>query len=67
MYRLKFIDNFRFISTSLSSLVDNLSEKLIVISVKIVNLNLIICHSKIISYIFNVLSVKRILRKTIKN
>ena len=27
MYRLKFIDNFRFMSTSLSSLVDNLSEK----------------------------------------
>ena len=26
-YRLKFIDSFRFISTSLSSLVDNLSEK----------------------------------------
>ena len=25
-YRLKFIDNFRFVSTSLSSLVDNLSE-----------------------------------------
>ena len=27
-YRLKFIDSFRFMSTSLSSLVDNLSEKL---------------------------------------
>ena len=27
-HRLKFIDNFRFMSTSLSSLVDNLSEKL---------------------------------------
>ena len=27
-YRLKFIDSFRFISTSLSSLVGNLSEKL---------------------------------------
>ena len=26
MYRLKFIDSFRFMSTSLSSLVDNLSE-----------------------------------------
>ena len=26
-YRLNFIDSFRFISTSLSSLVDNLSEK----------------------------------------
>ena len=26
MYKLKFIDSFRFISTSLSSLVDNLSE-----------------------------------------
>ena len=28
MYKLKFIDSFRFLSTSLSSLVDNLSEKL---------------------------------------
>ena len=26
--RLKFIDSFRFMSTSLSSLIDNLSEKL---------------------------------------
>ena len=26
MYRLKFIDSFRFMSTSLSSLVDSLSE-----------------------------------------
>ena len=25
-YKVKFIDNFRFMSTSLSSLVDNLSE-----------------------------------------
>ena len=28
MYRLNFIDSFRFMSTSLSSLADNLSEKL---------------------------------------
>ena len=28
MYRLNFIDSFRFMSTSLSSLGDNLSEKL---------------------------------------
>ena len=27
-YKLKFIDSFRFMSTSLSNLVDNLSEKL---------------------------------------
>ena len=27
-YKLKFIDSFRFMSTSLSSLVDNFSEKL---------------------------------------
>ena len=27
-YKLKFIDSFRFISTSLSSLSDNISEKL---------------------------------------
>ena len=27
-YRLKFTDSFRFMSTSLSSLVDNLSEKI---------------------------------------
>ena len=27
-YKLKFIDSFRFISTSLSSLADNISEKL---------------------------------------
>ena len=46
-YRLKFIDSFRFMSTLLSSLVDNLSEKEII--VKIVNLNLIICHMRIIN------------------
>ena len=28
LYRLKFIDSFRFMSTSLSSLVDNLSDRL---------------------------------------
>ena len=47
-YRLKFIDSFRFMPTSLSSLVDNIYLKnFIVISVKIVNLNLIICYSNI--------------------
>ena len=47
-YRLKFIDSFGFMSTWLSSFVDNLSEKHHSdISVKIVNLNLIICQSKI--------------------
>ena len=29
IYRIKFIDSFRFISTSLSKLVDNLSNKII--------------------------------------
>ena len=29
IYRIKFIDNFRFMSTSLSTLVDNLSNKII--------------------------------------
>ena len=47
--KLKFTDSFRFMSTSLSSLVDNLSEKIHSVSLNIVNLNLIICQSKIIN------------------
>ena len=51
-HRLKFIDSFRFMSTSLPSLVVLLIiylKNFIVIDVKIVILNLIICQSKIIN------------------
>ena len=41
-YKIKFIDSYRFMSTSLSNLVNNLSEGLIMISAQIVNLVLII-------------------------
>ena len=40
--KIKFIDSYRFMSTSPSKLVDNLSEVFIMISVKIVSLILII-------------------------
>ena len=42
-YKIKFIDNFRFMSSSLSKLVDNLSEGFIIINVLIVNLISITC------------------------
>ena len=51
-YRLKFTDSFTFMSTSLSSLVDDLSEKL---------------HSDKSKDCKYVLSVKIIIRETIKN
>ena len=56
-YKLKFIDSFRFMSTSLSSLVDNLSENFIVIIAQIVNLNSINVQ---INYCLDVLSVKKL-------
>ena len=46
-YGLKFIDSFRFISASLSKLVDNLSDRLHKDKGK--DLSLTICLSKIIS------------------
>ena len=51
-YRLKFIDSFRFMSTLLSSLIDNLSEKLHSDKCKDCKSeldNLIVCQSKIIN------------------
>ena len=45
-YKAKFIDSYRFMSTSLSNLVDNLSEDFIVISAQIVNLVSIILQLK---------------------
>ena len=51
-YKLSFFDSFRFIVTSLSSLVNNLSEK-------ILNLSMILLGMKIINYITNATSVKK--------
>ena len=48
-YKLKFIDSFRFMSTSLSSLVDNLSEKRHSDNCKNYKSELIICQSRIIN------------------
>ena len=45
-YKIKLIDSFRFMSSSLSKLVDNLSEEIIIINVLIVNLILIILKRK---------------------
>ena len=61
-YKLKFIDSFRFMSTSLSSLVDNLSENFIVIIAQIVNLNSINVQ---INSCLDVLSVKKFMKKTL--
>ena len=51
-YKIKCIDSIRFVSSSLSSLVDNVSEEFhnfITISVQIVNLALIIYQLKVIN------------------
>ena len=48
-YKIKFIDSFRFMSSSISTLVDNLSEGFIIISVQIVSFALIIYQLKIIN------------------
>ena len=48
-YKIKFIYSFRFISGSLSNLVDNLSEELIVINAQTANLVLTTCQSKMIN------------------
>ena len=42
-YKIKFTESFRFMSSSLSKLVDNLSEGILIINVLIVNLILITC------------------------
>ena len=48
-YKIKFIDSFRFMSSSISTLVDNLYEGFIIISVQIVSFALIIYQLKIIN------------------
>ena len=48
-YKIKFIDSFRFMSSSISTLVDNSSEGFIIISVQIVSLAFIIFQLKIIN------------------
>ena len=65
-YRLKFIDSFRFMSTSLSSLFDHLSAKLHTNKCKDCKSELDYMSIKNNQF-FNVLSIKRIIRKTIKN
>ena len=45
-YKIKFIDTFRFMSSSLSKLADNLQKEFIIINVLIVNLILIILKLK---------------------
>ena len=60
-YKLKFIDSFRFMSTALSILADNLSEiynkKL---EIKIANLSVILLGLKITNYMANAKNVKKI-------
>ena len=59
-YKLNFIDTFRFMTTSLSSLVDNFSEIYNKnVKTKIVNLSVILLDMKIINYIMNATRVKR--------
>ena len=65
-YRLKFIDSFRFMSTSLTSLFDHLSAKLHTNKCKDCKSELDYMSIKNNQF-FNVLSIKRIIRKTIKN
>ena len=61
IYKWKFIDSFRFMSTSLSSLVDNLTIKNAKHSwkEKILNQNVILLGLKIINYVTNVKNVKK--------
>ena len=47
-YKLKFIDSFKFMSSSLLSLVDNYLKGFIIVNVKNVSLVLSTCQSKII-------------------
>ena len=58
-YKLRFIDSFRFVSTSLSSLAHNLSgfttEN---VDIKAVNLTVILLRLKIVNYITNATNVK---------
>ena len=57
-YKIKFIDSFRFMSTSLSNLVDNLSD-FIMISAQIVKLVSTICQSKITKLFFRCFECKK--------
>ena len=61
IYKWKFIDSFRFMSTSLSSLVDNLTIKNAKHSwkEKMLNQNVILLGLKIINYVTNVKNVKK--------
>ena len=61
IYKWKFIDSFRFMSTSLSSLVDNLTTKNAKHSwkEKILNQNVILLGLKIINYVTNVKNIKK--------
>ena len=61
IYKWKFIDSFRFMSTSLSSLVDNLTTKNAKRSwkEKILNQNVILLGLKIINYVTNVKNIKK--------
>ena len=63
-YKLKFIDSFRFMRASLSSLVDNFSEIAKIDCIKCkekkkLNQNVILLSLKIINYTTNVKNVKK--------
>ena len=59
-YKTKFIDSYRFMSSSLSDLVDNLSDIKCKISANILDLETTICY-------YNVLIVMHGLKKIVKN
>ena len=67
MYRLKFSDSLRFMSTSVPSLVDNLSEKRYNDKCNDCKSELDYMSIKNNPLIFRCLECKRIIRKTIKN
>ena len=67
MYRLKFSDSLRFMSTSVSSLVDNLSEKRYNDKCNDCKSELDYMSIRNNQLIFRCLECKRIIRKTINN